>query len=289
MATTPWYGKEIFHYNFDGNETLGKHNLYSSDNPTGSSFTKTYMTKDGESFYNYKLKQTYTANNWPNIQFPTYAITAGKKYQISLKIRINKCSITKSGAAAHPGFGMRHARITNDYYGCPIVELFHDENIGKGWFEYSAIQQIDSSFTYSGTTHTVNNPHIELYSGNLNGCTYDVDFDIKDVMVVETNEIIPYIAPNSQLNSILDISGNGRDGNTTNVTITKSSNIGNYSAVFSNNSYISRSSMFSAVASNKPFTLSCWFKCNNFSHVNTLFCDRSSVGACFTIFILDFL
>ena len=22
MATTPWYGKEIFHYNFDGNETL---------------------------------------------------------------------------------------------------------------------------------------------------------------------------------------------------------------------------------------------------------------------------
>lgn len=287
MATTPWYGKEIFHYNFDGNETLGKHNLYSSDNPTGSSFTKTYMTKDGESFYNYKLKQTYTANDWPNIQFPTYAITAGKKYQISLKIRINKCSITRSGAAAHPGFGMRHARITNDYYGCPIVELFHDENIGKGWFEYSAIQQIDSSFTYSGTTHTVNNPHIELYSGNLNGCTYDVDFDIKDVMVVETNEIIPYIAPNSQLNSILDISGNGRDGNTTNVTITKDSNIGNYSAVFSSNSYISRSSMFSNVASNKPFTLSCWFKCNNFSHVNTLFCDRSSVGGCFTIFIMN--
>lgn len=287
MATTPWYGKEIFHYNFDGNESLGKSNLYSSDNPNGSSYTKTYMTKDGESYYNYKLKKTFTSNYWPNIQFPKYNITAGKTYQVSLKIRVNKWLTSKSGSTAIPNLTLRHARMSNDYLECASRSLIDMKNVGKGWVEYTAIQQINSTFTYNGKSYDSNNPHIEIYSGNLNGYTYDVDFDLKDIMVVETDGIIPYIAPNSQLNKIMDISGNGHDGNATNVTIAKSSNIGNYSAVFSNNSYISRSSMFSSVASNKPFTLSCWFKCTSLNHINTLFCDRSSVGGCFTIFILD--
>lgn len=203
-----------------------------------------------------------------------------------MKIRVNKWTATKSGTSNIANLTLRHARMSNDYLGCASSRLIDMKNVGKGWVEYNAIQQINSTFTYNGTSHESNNPHIEIYSDNLNGYTYDVDFDIKDVMVVETDGIIPYIAPNSQLNKIMDISGNGRDGNATNVTISKSSNIGNYSAVFSNNSYIARSSMFSAVASNKPFTLSCWFKCNNFSHPNTLFCDRSSVGGCFAIFII---
>lgn len=70
MATTPWYGKEIFHYNFDGNESLGKSNLYSSDNPSGSSYTKTYMTKDGESYYNYKLKRNIYSEQFAEYSIP---------------------------------------------------------------------------------------------------------------------------------------------------------------------------------------------------------------------------
>ena len=118
------------------------------------------MTKDGESFYNYKLTGTYTQNTWVNIYFPKYTITPGKKYQISLKIRINKWSATKSGATIYPGLTMRHARVSNDYFGCTAVGLIHKENIGKGWFEYTAIQQMNSTFTDSGTTHNVDNPHI---------------------------------------------------------------------------------------------------------------------------------
>ena len=191
----------LIHYTLDNPYTTGLYNFYSGTNARGdsssSSFTKTKLV--GEDGYNYKLTRTGNGgNSWPSIGFPGISrtnFTAGKKYTWSAKVRCHKWP---SGS-----FSLRNAIAGNDYTN-GSVNVCTPSLADSQWHQYSRTitlnegMKIGSTFYYlteeaynasTETTKAYMSPRVEFYSSNQNGdgTVYDMDFDIKEVQLIESD------------------------------------------------------------------------------------------------------
>lgn len=176
---------------------------YSCGNTSQSSWTKTKL--ENERGYNYKMTYTGTgSNSWPNMHCPTFAFTIGKRYYYSVKVRCHKWT---GGSLL-----LRAARCNNDWVASSVNVCSPSLADGK-WHEYKVSTIIPESFDRSGTTVT-SAPCFEFYTSSLatEGFVYDMDFDLKDIQVVESDEYVPFINNNYKTNYIADLSGNGYNG-----------------------------------------------------------------------------
>lgn len=199
----------ILHYKLNSQYGLGLINKYSSEYSIGKgdSYSDGYtVTKnnDGEG-YNYSFSYTGTGSDtWPYIRFPNFTFTAGKTYIWQLKVRVNSCS--------NYALNARQARMNNDWERS-FGQVVNASLVGKGWKEYYVLQVLNEKSTRSGTEYTTN-PCLELYPPSLKaeGTVYTANFDIKDVMICETDHYIPFIDNNLGCNYVVDSSGYGNDG-----------------------------------------------------------------------------
>lgn len=208
----------ILHYKLSNQYETGQTNKYSSPYSDGecssSSFTKTKLTN--ERGYNYKLTRTGDgANSWPNWNVPNYSFTAGKTYYYSVKIRCNKWT---SGNLV-----LRASRSNNDWVTNGVTICSPSLADGK-WHEYYTYQTVNENYDRSGTTVT-SNPVLEFYCSNQNsnGTIYDMDFDVKDVQVVESDCYVPFIENSFIGTTIYDCSGYGNNGIKNNIIISSDS------------------------------------------------------------------
>lgn len=199
----------IVHFPLNDQYNLGAINKYSGDNAEGmmnsSSWTKTKLSN--ERGWNYKYTYTGDGNNkWLSCEMPHYSFTAGKRYYYSIKVRCNKWT--------NGSLSFRAARSSNDYGDGGVSVTICSTSLADGkWHEYSISQIVNSTYTRSGTSVTCN-PVLEFYTSNFNGngTVYDMDFDLKDAQVVESDNYVPFIQNEYISSSVLDISGYRNNG-----------------------------------------------------------------------------
>lgn len=260
-------------------------NLYQANkNGNSSSNTSGVITKTVYSDYtNYKLNYTGTgSNNWPNIYFPTFSFTAGKRYWYSLKYRVNSAS---SGW----NFYIRRARFGNDYFSGNGFGTLNSGQVGKGWVEVSGYRDLSATYTEGSNTYTTA-PHIELYTDNLNvnGTKYTMDFDIKDVQIIQCQDsVFPGFIDNT-LNSggiIEDCSGWGNNAVATqNLSLANGNKYLKSISFDGSSSYIKMNPMISSGMD--QFTVSCWFYTKE-KRTSAIYNDRQSTGKAFSIFLME--
>lgn len=159
--------------------------------------------------YNYKLSYTGTGSNaWKSFSFPAITDhTVDKSYVFSCKVRRHK------GGTLY----MRSARIGNDW-GTTNINVMNVTD--EEWHTYSAVMVMPETFERSGTTYTVQ-PRIEFYTLNLStlDTVYEWDFDIKDVMVAESDYSLLYPTDGALASTIVyDCSGLRNNGTTASAT-----------------------------------------------------------------------
>ncbi len=150
-------------------------------NPTTSGMTMTRKS-DGEGEYlNYQYSASApTANTWYYSRFPTYTYTSGDTYEIRFKVRVN----TVSGGAS---IIFRHSALANDY-GTAGLQTKGFTSTTSDWVDVTLTR------TISGTTTTLNNttvniaPVFEFYTDNLVSKTASMNFDIRDIAIVNTSK-----------------------------------------------------------------------------------------------------
>lgn len=249
---------------------------YSCGNTSQSSWTKTKL--ENERGYNYKMTYTGTgSDSWPNMHCPTFAFTIGKRYYYSVKVRCHKWT---GGSLA-----LRAARCTNDWVASSIVVCSSSLADGK-WHEYKVSTIIPESFDRSGTTMT-SAPCFEFYTSSLatEGFVYDMDFDLKDIQVVESDEYVPFINNNCKANYIADSSGYGYNGTIGGTLVTSSDSARYNTSVLFNSGYLHR--LTSPINANTDaFSYSLWFKPTQ-NLTMALYNDRKSVGDGFSLFYLS--
>lgn len=215
----------MIHYTLDNPYTTGLYNFYSGTNArgdsSGGSFTKTKLV--GEDGYNFKLTRTGTGgNSWPNLSFPGISrtnFTAGKKYTWSAKVRCHKWT---SGS-----FSLRNAIAGNDYTNGSVNVCTTSLADGQ-WHQYSRTitlnegMKIGSTFyylteeAYNASTETAKaymSPRVEFYSSNQNGdgTVYDMDFDVKEVQLIESDSFPGWVDNTMASNTVRDNTGRGND------------------------------------------------------------------------------
>lgn len=242
----------VLHYKLDNQYESGLQNKYSSPYSDGycssSSWTQTQLTN--ERGWNYKLNKTGNGNNdWPYCRMPVFTFTPGKRYYYSAKIR---CHTWTAGTLS-----LRASRSNNDYVTNTVVVCSAALADGQ-WHEYSVSQIIDETYVRSGTTITCA-PRLEFYTSNLNGngTIYNMDFDIKDAQVVESDTYVPFIDNSMSSSIITDSSGYGHNGTVTG-TLALSNNTPRYSA---SSQFVAGTKIAGSgfVTSQSPtFTLSYW-------------------------------
>jgi hypothetical protein len=199
----------VCHYPLNTSYETGLQNKYSSPYSDGyfwniAGFTRTKL--QDERGYNYK--GTYTSNNgsttWYYAKLSKYTFTSGKKYYYSVKVRCNKCS--------NGYIQLRASRSDNDWV--TNMRTICSASLADGeWHEYYISQTVNDTYDRSGSTVTCA-PMLEIYSSNLNGdgTVYEVDFDIKDVQVVESDCYVPFIDNSMSSNIVADTSGYDNNG-----------------------------------------------------------------------------
>ena len=207
------------HYKLSNQYEMNVKNLYSGETAKGSDSYRNGIIKTQNPDGSYKYILNYTgvgSNNWPAIGFPAFNFTANKKYLYSVKV---KCNSTTGNFT----FNFRPSRCANDYAASKDNVLINDEK----WHEYYYVQTIPS--TLSGTASTTPSPRLEFYTSNLNGngTYYKFDIDIKDCLITESDNYIPFIDNSMTSNSVTDCSGYGNDG-TINGTLTYSNDTPRY-------------------------------------------------------------
>ena len=216
----------LIHYTLDNPYTTGLYNFYSGTNARGdsssSSFTKTKLA--GEDGYNFKLTRTGTgSSSWPSIGFPGISranFTAGKKYTWSAKVRCHKWT---SGS-----FSLRNAIVSNDYTNGSVQVCTPSLADGQ-WHQYSRTFTLNegmkngSTFyylteeAYNASTETAKgymSPRVEFYSSDqkTEGTVYDMDFDIKEVQLIESDSFPGWVDNTMASNTVRDNTGRGNDG-----------------------------------------------------------------------------
>lgn len=215
----------MIHYTLDNPYTTGIYNFYSGTNARGNSssgsFTKTKLVdEDG---YNFKLTRTGNGgNSWPSIGFPGISrtnFTAGKKYTWSAKVRVHTWT---AGTMA-----LRNSISGNDYTN-GSVNVCSTSLADNQWHQYSRTitlkegMKIGSTFYYlteaaynasTETTKAYMSPRVEFYCSNQNGdgTVYDMDFDIKEVQLIESDSFPGWVDNTMASNTVRDNTGRGND------------------------------------------------------------------------------
>ena len=196
----------IIHYPLNSQYESSLRNKFSGDVASGlvgpGSFTRTKLAD--ERGYNYKATRTGNGgNSWPSLGTSAYSFTAGKRYYYSVKVRCNKWTAGN--------FSLRASRSSNDWVTSTAEVCSASKADGK-WHEYKCSQVVNETYDRSGSTVTCN-PVLEFYASNQNGdgTVYDMDFDLKDVQVVESDVYVPFIQNEYAGTTIKDTSGYGND------------------------------------------------------------------------------
>ena len=255
----------IIHYPLDNQYELGKINKFSADVASGlvgpGSFTRTKLAD--ERGYNYKLTRTGNGgNSWPSLGTTTFSFTVGKRYFYSVKVRCNKWT---SGALR-----LRAARSSNDWVTNSVAVCSPSQADGE-WHEYYTSQVINETYERSGTVPC--NPVLEFYCDNQNGdgTLYDMDFDLKDVQVIESDEYIPFIQNEYAGDAVVDTSG-FKNNATKSGTITCTSDTPKYSKCFKFTSSSSSHIVIPAITVDMTnVTFSSWCKWTTFNSWSRVF------------------
>ena len=190
----------IVHYPLNNQYEQSILNKYSGNNAEGlaisaSGFTVTKL--ENERGYNYKLS-TYGngSSRWYWIEFPSFSFTVGKTYYYSVKIRCHSDNL---------GMQLRAARCSNDW----VTNIVGIQTIIHDWKEYVVHVVMPESFVRRDETVIVESPRLEFCTNDvtIDGKLYEMDFDIKDVQVVESDSYVPYIENELMSNTVCDTSG----------------------------------------------------------------------------------
>ncbi len=290
----------MVHYTLDDPYATGMQNFYSGvtaqGKSTDSSFTVTKLTN--EDGYNFKLTRTGTgSSNWPQMRYPGISrtlITPGKKYVWSAKVRCNKWT---AGS-----LGFRNAICVNDYtHGS--TEVCKSSLADGQWHQYirtyTITEGLNNGTTYYYITDEAYNastqtskayvaPRVEFCSSDqkTEGTIYDMDFDVKDVQLIEADEY-PGFIDNSMSSSIIrDNSGHGNDGtlSTTRGELVLATPRNSASFKFFNDTYISLPDPIKSTT--EEFTISLWFNTSTVSGSQCIWNGRTTQGKAVAIFIV---
>lgn len=277
----------MLHYPLSSPYDIGFANKYSGITAEGLTNAKTnafaVSKLTNERGYNYKFVYTGTSGNaWCNMEFPVFEFTPNKTYQYSCKIRLHKYS-------TNINFEMRGARCNNDW-GRPSVALFNNIPIDEQWHTLSISVTVPATFDLSGTLKTAA-PCIEFWTGNLNsnGTVYEMDFDLKDVQVVECDGPVEFIENEFLDNTIYDTSGyknNGVQVIKNSIKLSSDSPRGENCYIFNgtNSGIYKIPTCLSSTSSD--FTISFWYKPTVVSNGAILNC-RNTIGEGVSIFWVD--
>ena len=162
---------------------FGSGNYIAGVNSATGSFTRTAKTESGVNYLNFTktISTAPTASQWAIEDFSTYTYTSGHTYIIKFKVRMNKII---SGA----NVTFRHAAINNDYGTSPGYITKTISGVSSNW------QEIYMTRTYTGTTVTLSgaqktiSPRFEFATSDLKGKTGTIDFDIKDLEIIDITD-----------------------------------------------------------------------------------------------------
>ena len=290
----------MIHYTLDNPYTTGIYNFYSGTNargnPAKSSFAVTKLAN--EDGYNYKLTRTGTTSNYyPNIRFPAVSrasITAGKKYTWSAKIRVHTWT---AGT-----FTLRSAIAANDYTNGG-VRAADTSLVDNQWRQISRTitltegMKIGSKFYY--ITDTAYNestesskgymaPLVEFYTSNQNseGTTYDMDFDLKEVQLIESDSFPGWVDNSMASNTVRDNTGRGNDATCSGSVTTATGSPRNLRAF----QFTSGACLWPIPdpikSTTTEFTISVWFKTTTTSGNQCIWNGRTTTGAAVAIFLV---
>ena len=176
---------------FNGNGgTSGSANATSSKSFTGwtlsgtgeyvaasstSGMNRTLKTENGEIYESFSYTaQSPTSDTWWAIGYPAYTYTSGHTYLIKAKMRVN--SVANGG-----NITFRHSRSGNDW-GCPSKGY---SSVTNGWDTVELTATISgTTYNLSGTDITIS-PRLELWTGNLKNTTASMNFDVKDLQIID--------------------------------------------------------------------------------------------------------
>lgn len=210
------------HYKLDDQYSLGQRQHYSGTTAHGyaasTNFTRTKLAN--EDGYNYKGTRTptTTANTWWAVRYlPALnhtAVNNDKYYVWSSKVRCNVWN--------YDSLTMRNAIADNDYtHGG--VQCCKSSLADGEWHQYIRTYKIvdgqvigiapcfvtQSAYDASSATNKQwVAPYVEYYTGNLNNTayTYNFDFDIKEVQLIEADEFPGWI-DNDCITDVVDCAG----------------------------------------------------------------------------------
>jgi len=249
----------VLHYPLNDQYAAGAINKFSGDVAAGlvgpGSFTRTKL--DNERGYNYKLTRTGTGNSsWPSLGTSAYSFTAGKRYFYSVKVRCNKWTVGS--------LYLRASRSSNDWVTNSVVICSPSLADGQ-WHEYYVSQVVNETYDRSGSTVTCN-PVLEMYCSDqkAEGTVFDMDFDLKDVQVVESDVYVPFVQ-NEYASNMKDTSGFLRNG-TVSGTLVFNTNTPRYDICtsFENSPYIASPAITCGGFANS-YTFAWWGKIKNYT------------------------
>lgn len=231
----------MIHYTLDNPYSTGVLNFYSGTQARGLAtaisdnlWTATKLAN--EDGYHYVGTYTGTSGNyWPSLRFPNISRTnfvAGRKYTWSAKVRCNTWSSTTKKLV------LRNSINGNDYSHGGVAVCSSALADGQ-WHQYSCTltltegMQIGSTYyyltesAYNASTQTAKGymaPLVEFYSDSLNesGTTYTMDFDIKEVQLIESDSFPGWVDNTMATSTTRDNTGRGNDA-TCNGTVTTES------------------------------------------------------------------
>ena len=292
----------MLHYTLDNPYTTGIYNFYSGTNahgePSGNTGPFTITKLANEDGYNFKLTRTGTgSSSWPNLTFPGLSntnFTAGKKYTWSAKVRCHKWT---SGS-----FALRNAIARNDFTNGGVNVCTTSLADGQ-WHQYSRTitltegMNIGTTFYYltegaynasTETTKAYMSPRVEFFSSDqkTEGTVYDMDFDIKEVQLIESDSFPGWVDNTMASNTVRDNTGRGNDATCYGSVTTTTGSPRNL-----------RTFQFSGGACLWPvpdpiksttteFTISVWFKTTTVSGNQCIWNGRTTVGAAVSIFLV---
>ena len=273
----------VIHYPMCSAYGSGRANFYSGATAHGkhsySSFTATKLAN--EDGYNFKLTRTGNgSNSYPNMGYPGVSrtlITPGKKYVWSAKVRCNKWT-----AGNLP---LRNSIYSNDWaHGSTAV---CSTSLADGqWHQYTRTFTLTEGLTISESNYyyitteayeasTQANkyymsPRVEFYSSNQNGdgTVYDMDFDVKEVQLIEADAFPGWTDGAMSSSTVADCSGHGNDGTVSSVppTMVSGSPRNSLAWKFNAGTYIT----YKVPVAMPQMTWSAWVDCTGISSYTSM-------------------
>lgn len=225
----------IIHYGLSNPYSTGMLNMYSLPRAGGdsssSSFTKTKLV--GEDGYNFKLTRTGTGTStWPAAKFPGVSranFTAGKKYTWSAKVRCHKWTVGT--------LTLRTAIYDNDWAHGGVTVCSPALADGQ-WHQYSRTLTLTEGMAIGSKYYYLTNaayeasteaskgymePRVEFFSSDqkTEGTVYDMDFDIKEIQIVEADAFPGWVDNSMVSNIVRDNTGRGNDAKCVGTIVTE--------------------------------------------------------------------